>query len=130
MQESWSVPATPASVGQLRHAVATFASGLGVPDPPLSSVRLAVSEAVTNVVIHSYREQSSPGDVELEASVRSDALHITVSDRGLGFGPRADSPGAGFGLTIIEQITDGLEVTEREPNGAEFRFWFNLPTDA
>lgn len=127
VRDSWSMRATPEAVGQLRHAVAAFASDLGVPDPPLSSVRLAVSEAVTNVVIHSYREQPTPGDVELEAEVRSGALHITVADRGLGFGPRVDSPGAGFGLPIIEQVSDGFEVRSREPSGAEFRFWFRLP---
>lgn len=122
------MPATAESVGELRHAVATFASTLGVPDPPLSAVRLAVSEAVTNVVMHSYREQQEPGDVELEAAIRNGALHIAVRDGGLGFGPRTDSPGAGFGLTIIEQITDGLQVRSLEPSGAEFSFWFQLPS--
>ena len=118
--------ATPESVGQLRHAVADFASRLGVPDPPLSSVRLAVSEAVTNVVMHSYRDQSTPGDVELDAEVRSAALHITVRDRGLGCQPRFDSPGAGFGLPIIATVTDEFEIRNREPNGTELHFSFNL----
>lgn len=126
VQETWSIPATPESVGRLRHAVADFASGLGVPDPPLSAVRLAVSEAVTNVVMHGYREQSTPGEVELEAAVRDDALHISVRDRGLGFKPRSDSPGAGFGLPIIAEVTDEFEVRDRRPRGTELHFCFKL----
>ena len=125
MQQTWSTPATPEAVGQLRHAVADFASKLGVADPPLSSVRLAVSEAVTNVVMHSYRN-SSHGDVELDAEIRSAALHIAVRDRGLGFAPRADSPGAGFGMAIIAEVTDGFDVRNREPNGTELTFHFRL----
>lgn len=123
------LPATPDSVRRLRHAVADFASECGVPDPPLSGVRLAVSEAVTNVVVHSYRQQPTPGDIELEATIRDGALHVTVADRGLGFEPRPDSPGAGFGLPLIEQVSDGVEVRDREPTGTEFRFWFALPVD-
>jgi anti-sigma regulatory factor (Ser/Thr protein kinase) len=126
VQQSWSVPATPESVAELRRAVVDFACQQGVGDPPLSSVRIAVSEAVTNVVVHSYREQPTPGDVELRAEIRAGELHITVSDRGLGFNPRFDSPGAGLGLPVLAQITDGFEIRNREPRGTEVRFHFTL----
>ena len=116
-------------MGQLRHAVADFASGRGVPDPPLSSVGLAVTEAVTNVVLHSYREQPAPGDVELDAAIRDNALHITVRDSGLGFRSRFDSPGAGLGIPIIIGVTDGFEIRDREPSGTELRFHFALPVE-
>ena len=49
---SWSAPAAAESVSQLRQAVADFAYEHGVTEPRLSDIRLAVSEAVTNAVVH------------------------------------------------------------------------------
>jgi serine/threonine-protein kinase RsbW len=126
VRKSWSVPATPTSVGELRRAVVDFASESGVGDPPLSSVRHAVSEAVTNVVVHGYRERPTPGHVEVDAEIRKDELHVTVRDSGLGFQPRVDSPGAGLGLPIIAQVTDSFEFRNRQPSGTELHLCFKL----
>src|SRR3954471_17696215 len=82
MEQHWSLPATPAAVGQLRHAVAAFALASGVDDPPLANIRLAVSEAVTNVVIHGYRVEAGPGSVDVHAQVNGEQMSVSVTDDG------------------------------------------------
>jgi serine/threonine-protein kinase RsbW/stage II sporulation protein AB (anti-sigma F factor) len=124
--QRWSLPAVPAAVACLRTAVGAFASGAGVANPPLADVRLAVSEAVTNAVIHSYRDDPEPGPVDVAAEVGDEGLRIVVSDRGLGFGPRTDSPGAGMGLPIIAAVADRFEIRRRLPAGTEVHICFDL----
>jgi two-component sensor histidine kinase len=52
---SWTARANAQSVPELRQAVVEFAYDHGVPEPRLSEIRLAVSEAVTNAVVHGFR---------------------------------------------------------------------------
>jgi anti-sigma regulatory factor (Ser/Thr protein kinase) len=90
-------------------------------------VRLAVSEAVTNVVIHSYRDDPEPGNIEITAAWSQEQLRVIVSDNGQGCTPRHDSPGLGMGLPIIAQVTDGFELRNREPRGTELHMCFRIP---
>ena len=55
----------PSSVTALRHAVADFVVAAGVGEPVLTGVKLAVSEAVTNVVVHAYVGAERPGEVRV-----------------------------------------------------------------
>ncbi|QEC46342.1 ATP-binding protein [Baekduia soli] len=65
--------------------------------PRTEGLAVAVSEALTNVVMHAYTDCSAPGDIELHAyRVPDDGLNITVCDDGRGVRPRADSPGLGL----------------------------------
>jgi anti-sigma regulatory factor (Ser/Thr protein kinase) len=80
------------------------------------AVVLAVSEAVTNVVVHAYRDcdaDAPPGHVHVTVTVEPDELLVAVSDDGVGLTPRADSPGLGLGLPIIAALADRFEVQER-----------------
>jgi serine/threonine-protein kinase RsbW len=126
VQARWSVSATPEAVGRLRSAVGAFAAEAGVDDPPLADVRLAVTEAVTNVVVHGYREEVEPGVVDVDAEVDDDELHIRVVDHGKGMTPRPDSPGLGMGLAIIAALAQGFEVRERDVGGTELHMCFTL----
>jgi anti-sigma regulatory factor (Ser/Thr protein kinase) len=123
---SWSSPATPAAVGEMRTAVGRFASQAGVSDPPLGDVRLAVSEAVGNAVIHGYRDDSTPGPVSVGARYAESELRIVVSDQGMGCKPRADSPGMGMGLPIIAAVSDSFEIRRARPQGTEVHICFKL----
>jgi serine/threonine-protein kinase RsbW len=120
----WSVPATADAVGDMRSAVCEFASRAGLPDPPLADVRLAVSEAVTNVVLHGYRDDAEPGPVEIDAEFHEHELRLVVADCGIGMEPRGDSPGAGFGLPLIAAIADAHEIRARRPHGTELHLRF------
>ncbi len=120
------MPATPVAVTELRAAVANFSGAVGVLDPPLADVKLAVSEAVTNAVMHSYREDPAPGPVEVSICRDGDELRIVVIDEGLGYGPRADSPGMGLGMGLIAILTNRVEIRKREPRGTEIHMCFSL----
>ena len=110
---SQSLPATGENVGRMRRAVTHFAAGHGASERSLDSVTLAVSEALTNVVVHAYRNVAVPGPVLIVAAVRDDALIVTVADEGCGMTPRADSPGLGLGLGLMAGLAETFEVTPR-----------------
>jgi serine/threonine-protein kinase RsbW len=118
---SRAYPALPESIGQLRAALVDFAKQIGAPQPAVSAVALAVSEAATNVVVHAYRETGEPGVIAVEAAVAGSELQVTVSDAGSGLRPRPDSPGLGLGLGIIAQVADGLDLVPRASGGLELR---------
>lgn len=121
---SWSAPAIPEMVARLRREIAGFAVDAGVGDPPLADVKLAVSEALSNVVLHSYRDEAEPGTVEVDAEIGEDQFRVVIADRGSGMHPRVDSPGAGLGLPIMAKVAGGFEVRSREPRGTELRLCF------
>ena len=121
---SQTVPAVPASVHELRVAVTRFAKMAGVSGELLDQLRLAVSEAVTNVVLHAYVGDDEPGPVHLAARVRADTIEVTVADDGRGMVPRVDSPGLGLGLPLIAQTTDTFDVHQSAGGGTEMRMSF------
>jgi serine/threonine-protein kinase RsbW len=110
---SFSLPATAEGVGRLRRAVSDFARENGASDRSLESVNLAVSEALTNVVIHAYRDEAAPGPMVLVATAREDALLVTVADEGCGMKARVDSPGLGLGLGLMARVTEAFEIDPR-----------------
>jgi serine/threonine-protein kinase RsbW/stage II sporulation protein AB (anti-sigma F factor) len=117
--------AEPASVPALRGDVAAFVREAGFSDPLLGSVKLAVSEAVTNAVVHAY-VGSRPGPVHVAAWFEPDCLMIEVSDDGGGMMPRLDSPGLGIGLPFIADTVDSLDITSSSHGGAQLRMRFAL----
>ena len=105
--------ATPACVATARHAVADYCADQ---DLDHDGVALAVSEAVTNAVMHAYRDRES-GAVRIFASVAEGALVVVISDDGPGMTPRTDSPGMGWWLPLISQFATTVEIDGNE-NGA------------
>jgi anti-sigma regulatory factor (Ser/Thr protein kinase) len=110
------LPSEPGSVKRARDAVATLAERVGV---PANDVELAVSEAVSNAVTHAFRDRDA-GTIKVRARVERDRLIVVVADDGTGMRPNVDSPGLGFGLSLITQMagdvrfdssTDGLTVS-------------------
>jgi anti-sigma regulatory factor (Ser/Thr protein kinase) len=124
---SHSLPATADSVGRLRRAVTDFARGHGASERALDSVNLAVSEALTNVVLHAYRDASGPGPLLLVVAVRDRVLVVTVADEGCGMTPRSDSPGLGLGLGLMTRLADTFEIAPRAARpGVVLRMAFSL----
>jgi anti-sigma regulatory factor (Ser/Thr protein kinase) len=92
----------------------------------VAAIALCISEAVTNVVMHAYRNATVVGDVELRAYEDEDGcLWFHVRDGGHGLTPRADSPGLGVGLPIISQTASGMAVRTPEEGGTEIVMQFH-----
>lgn len=116
----------PASVPVLRAAVAEFVGAAGVQGDHLDAVKLAVSEAVTNAVMHAYVDAEEPGEVRVVTCVREGEIEVEVSDDGLGMMPRLDSPGLGVGLPFIADTADTLDIATGEGGGTVLRMSFKV----
>lgn len=107
------LPATPQSIARLRHVAAELAITYGASERQCDDIELAVSEAVSNVVLHAYGGHPAPGIVEMRTSVRGGTLEIFICDEGNGLAGRVARRGAGFGLSLIEQLSETLDIRER-----------------
>jgi serine/threonine-protein kinase RsbW len=125
---SQSYPAVAGSVPRARNDVAAFAARSGATDRQLEAIRLAVSEAVSNVVLHAYNggRDGDGGRVHVTAQIAERELWILISDEGRGFQAPAHNPGLGWGLPLIAHMSDRLEIAERAEGGTEIRMRFPL----
>jgi anti-sigma regulatory factor (Ser/Thr protein kinase) len=115
------LPAVPDSVPVARHAAARLASEVGACE---FDVKIAVSEAVGNVVVHAYRDRE-PGTIEIRGSIDDGKLVIVITDNGIGMSPNPVSPGLGFGLPLIGQVVEDLHV-EADAAGTRVSMIFPL----
>jgi serine/threonine-protein kinase RsbW/stage II sporulation protein AB (anti-sigma F factor) len=111
-----TISARADELAPLRRAVADYARSVGVVDP--FAVALALSETVSNAIVHAYVEEASPGDVEVHAEPidEGESLRVTVVDHGRGMVPRGDSPGIGAGLPLVSRVTKRFDIS-RAPDG-------------
>jgi serine/threonine-protein kinase RsbW len=114
-EAAWELPAVAASVGPLRHRAATFATEAGASKTLIQAVELAVSETVTNVVLHAYAGRE-PGRVTVRCRGDAERIVVEVADHGAGVAARRDSPGVGHGLALVGALAETLEVAPR-PDG-------------
>jgi serine/threonine-protein kinase RsbW len=120
---SW--PSRPENVSAARRAAQQAAQEAGADPATLDAIRIAVSEAVSNVVVHGYRG-TADGAFALEIGALNGELHVIVRDTGCGMRPRADSPGAGLGLPLIARLAESLSVTTPPHGGTEVAMTFPL----
>jgi serine/threonine-protein kinase RsbW len=113
-------------VSAARRAASAAAQRAGAETTVLDAVRLAVSEAVSNVVVHSYRHAERRGEFTVAVAWEDDLLHVIVRDHGCGMKPRADSPGAGLGLPLIASLADSVSVALPPDGGTEVSMTFPL----
>lgn len=102
-------PSEPASVTELRHKAAAFATEHGADKALVTDVNLAVSEAATNAV--KYGDESDQGSVSLLAQLVDGWLEFSVTDEGERFG-KGSPDGLGLGLAIIARLCDDLKIIQ------------------
>lgn len=129
LEESWR--AEPSAVPRARAAVVALARAAGASGDAIDDVRLAVSEAVTNVVMHAY-VGAAPGPLRVRARIRGRRLAVEISDEGGGLRARPDSPGLGVGLPLIAAVTESLQLSnvEGEPSCVSMTFDLDAARDA
>ncbi len=77
------LPARAENVAVVRHAFGGFAEALSVDEQTLADIKLAITEACTNVVIHAY-EDDEDGSLEVDASIDGRHLEVVIRDTGAG----------------------------------------------
>lgn len=116
------------SVPGARAAVTRFAVDAGAKGERLEAIRLAASEAITNVVLHAYRQsdRSQTGVIQVTVSAVEDELWLLISDEGGGIRPRSGGRGLGLGLVLIAQLADDFQILSRGGGGTELQMRFKL----
>lgn len=114
--------AEPRSASKARRAVLGALSGIAVDK---DAIGIVISEAVTNAVVHAYRDRDVPGRVHVSASLDDHGVEVSIDDDGLGMSPRTDSPGVGLGLPLMGDLADRVEVSSRYP-GTRIAAFFAL----
>jgi serine/threonine-protein kinase RsbW/stage II sporulation protein AB (anti-sigma F factor) len=124
-------PAIAISVAAVRGEIAAIARRCGLDAERVAGVKLAVSEAATNVVMHAYRNRRPPPEGSIAATVVAEhgELVVVIADDGLGMAPRPDSPGLGLGLPIIASIAERVQVVSRA-QGTAIYMVFPCPASA
>jgi stage II sporulation protein AB (anti-sigma F factor) len=102
-----------------RVAVAAFASQLDPTIEELADIKTAVSEAVTNCIIHGYEKKQ--GIVKISSKLKENEIIIEISDKGKGiedveaakeplYTTKPNLERSGMGFTIMESFMDNLKV--------------------
>ena len=119
-------PSKSANEAFARSAVACFAAQMDPTLDELGDIRTAVSEAVTNCIVHAY--PNSMGTITLRCRILKDnVLDIVIKDKGVGIPdmelarrPAYTTGGAdrsGMGFTIMESFMTSLEVSSELGKG-------------
>ena len=120
-------PAVPESVVVVRSVIGDFAARGGATAETIDAVRIAVSEAATNVIVHAYPDPAEGGVISLEATLAADELLVSVADTGRGLRAGATSQGPGLGLAMINQLADHVELLQGDSGGLHVLMRFSLP---
>jgi anti-sigma regulatory factor (Ser/Thr protein kinase) len=120
-----ALPARAENIALVRHAFGALGEALGVDEELLSDVRLAVTEACSNVVVHAYPDED-PGPLEVLATLEDETLTVVVRDEGPGIAPHPDSPGLGLGLPLIASLAESVQLGRDERERTEVCMTFSL----
>lgn len=113
-----------------RVAVAAFVSQLDPTVEEISDIKTAVSEAVTNAVIHGYENQE--GIITVSCNIADNIVDITITDEGVGiedinqareplYTSKPELERSGMGFTMMETFMDEVEVESEKGKGTVVR---------
>ncbi|MFC1755014.1 anti-sigma B factor RsbW [Thermoproteota archaeon] len=126
------IPSISDYVAVARLSVSGVASRLDFPIDDIEDIKIAVSEACTNVVQYAYNDPGQ-GRIYLTYNIHPDKLEIIVTDKGGGFDIKnpasekrqveLDSPviNLGLGLTFIESLMDEMKVDSKQGSGTTLK---------
>lgn len=122
-----TLPSLSVNEGMARAAVAAFCAQLNPTALELADIKCAVSEAVTNCIVHAYRDME--GEIVIAVKLCEGRLiQIEIRDRGCGienvkaareplFTTDAEGERSGMGFTVMENFCDELRVNSRVGRG-------------
>lgn len=112
-----------------RSVAGIFALSLNPSIAQISDVKTAVSEAVTNCIVHAY-PNGQVGEITMEAEILNDSLHISVSDKGVGiddvntavepfYTTKESEERSGMGFTIMRTFMDEVKIRSEKGKGTD-----------
>lgn len=112
--------------GFARGVVALFCAELSPTLSEINDIKTAVSEAVTNAIVHGY--QNKGGKIVLEVGINGKLVDIKVSDTGVGivdidmalqpfFTTKSAEEHSGMGFTLMDSFMNFMEVKQNTPTG-------------
>lgn len=122
-----TIPAMSKNEALARSCVAAFAAQVDPTVEELSDLRSAVCEAVTNAIVHGYRNAS--GDITITMKLTDEGcIYIKIADKGCGiedvekameplFTTAPEEERAGLGFAVMEAFTDSLKVSSKPGKG-------------
>jgi serine/threonine-protein kinase RsbW len=125
------LPAEAEQVPVARRAVADFCERCGMPAPLIDDVKLVVTEACTNVVLHAYDGLARhTRTFDLCAWLEPGALLVSVSDQGRGIGAPSPNRGLGLGLRLALQLAGGMHTRDGHGGrGTQLTMRFAVPEE-
>ena len=113
------LPSLSVNEGFARSVVGAFATQLDPTLEEVADIKTAVSEAVTNAIVHAYPQ--SAGEIVITASLSGRTLAVTVADKGVGisdvkqarqpfYSTVGDESRSGLGFTVMETFMDEVTV--------------------
>ena len=121
-----------------RSVIGCFALKLNPTIEQISDIKTAVSEAVTNCIVHGYPNQV--GEITLESKICNDRIHINVFDNGIGienvtkaiepfFTTKPEDERSGIGFTIMQSFMDEIKVKSEKGKGTKVYMTKYIKTD-
>lgn len=132
------LPALSVNEGMARATVAAFIAQLDPGVTEIADIKCAVSEAVTNAIVHGYRDAAEPGSITLTVSILAGrSVKIEIKDKGCGIPDvgqarmplyTTDAAGerSGMGFTVMESFTDAMKVSSKVGRGTTVTLWKKL----
>lgn len=122
-----------------RNAVACFLLNLNPSIEEINDIKTAVSEAVTNSIVHGYPKNE--GDIVLEAEIINGEIHISIFDNGVGienvgqalepfYTTRSFDERSGIGFSVMQSFMDEVEVKSQKGVGTSVYMKKKLKIDS
>jgi len=107
--QTWTYPADVSHVSAARHAVGAYARSNGVPEASVRCLKQALSEAVTNSVLHGYCSTDG-GTVAVTLVIERGTASLRVIDDGQGLSEPTTRGGLGMGMLLMREMADRMTV--------------------
>ena len=127
----WQMPSLSVNEGLARAMVAAFCAQVNPTATEIADIKCAVSEAVTNCIVHAYRD--TLGEIRITARLLTDSdggtsVEVEIKDKGCGipdvacarqplYTTDAEGERSGMGFTVMESFTDRMRVRSRVGKG-------------
>ena len=130
------IPAKSENESLARNTVGAFCVELNPTVDEIDDVKTAVSEAVTNCIVHAYNGNAD-GEIVLRAKIVGNSIHIEIEDYGIGiedigealkpfYTTKPDDERSGMGFTIMESFMDEMKVEKNERGGTTVKLIKNF----